>query len=123
MGHGCKDPRCTTTGGEHDKNGTPPYLGVQDDGQEAQGQGRPSSSSGLWELQEQLRDVLARGKPTYLLGDLNIDVLNAQSSDTRRYKTALSELNVTQLIDRPTHLRPNPSALDHIITNMLFYFI
>ncbi|KAF0299077.1 RNA-binding protein Raly [Amphibalanus amphitrite] len=52
------------------------------------------------------------------IAELNIDVLNAQSSDTRRYKTALSELNVTQLIDRPTHLRPNPSALDHIITNI-----
>ena len=77
-----------------------------------------SVSQAVDELQEQLRDVLARGKPTYLLGDLNIDVLNAQSSDTRRYKAALSELNVAQLIDQPTHLRPNPSALDHIITNI-----
>ena len=77
-----------------------------------------SVSQAVDELQEQLRDVLARGKPTYLLGDLNIDVLNAQSSDTRRYKAALSEPNVAQLIDQPTHLRPNPSALDHIITNI-----
>ena len=67
------------------------------------------------ELQEQLRDVLARGKPTYLLGDININVLNTQASDTRRYEAALSELNVTQLVYEPTHLLPSPSALDHVI--------
>ena len=70
------------------------------------------------ELQEQLLEILAKGKPTFLLGDMNINVLNTLASDTRRYETILSELNLTQLVDQPTHLLPTPTALDHIITNI-----
>ena len=67
------------------------------------------------ELQEQLREILGRNKPTKRL---KINILNTQASDTRRYETALSELNLTQLINQPTHLLSSPSALDHVITNV-----
>ncbi|KAF0299165.1 hypothetical protein FJT64_003567 [Amphibalanus amphitrite] len=70
------------------------------------------------ELQEQLREVLLRNRPVFLLGDININVLNTQSADVRRYQAALAELNMTQLIDRPTHPLPTPAALDHIVTNI-----
>ena len=77
-----------------------------------------SVSQAVDELQEQLREILSRDKPTYLLGDININILNTLASETRRYETALSELNLTQLINQPTHLLPTPTALDHIITNI-----
>ena len=70
------------------------------------------------ELQEQLREVLLRDRPVFLLGDININVLNAQSVDAKRYQAALAELNMTQLIDRPTHPLPTPAALDHVVTNV-----
>ena len=82
---------------------------------------RPPSGSvcqAVEELQEQLREVLLRNRPVFLLGDLNINVLNSQAADVRRYQTALAELSLTQLIDRPTHLLPTPTALDHVITNV-----
>ena len=75
-----------------------------------------SVSQAVEELQEQLRDVLTRDRPVFLLGDMNINVLNAQSTDTRHYEAALSELSLTQLINQPTHLLPTPTLLDHVIT-------
>ena len=70
------------------------------------------------ELQEQLREVLLKGKPMFLLGDLNVNILNEQDADARRYNAALDELNLVQLIDEPTHLLPTPAALDHVVTNV-----
>ena len=74
-----------------------------------------SITQAVEQLQEQLRDALTSGKPVYLLGDINVNVLNTESAEVRRYQSALSELNLVQLIQQPTHLMPTPTALDHII--------
>ena len=82
---------------------------------------RPPAGSvcqAIEELREQLQEVLLRERPVFLLGDMNINVLNTQGADVKRYQAALAELSVTQPIDRPTHLLPTPTSLDHIITNV-----
>ena len=70
------------------------------------------------QLQEQLQTVLTHGKPVLLLGDININVLNPDSTATRYYNSCLAELGLVQLVRQPTHLHPTPTALDHIITNI-----
>ena len=70
------------------------------------------------QLQEQLQTVLTHGKPVLLLGDININVLNPDSTATRYYNSCLAELGLVQLVRQPTHLHPIPTALDHIITNI-----
>ena len=72
----------------------------------------------LEHLHNQLRESAGAGRPVFLLGDTNFDVLNTTSSITRRYTDMLSELSMTQLVDGATHLHPTPTALDHAITNL-----
>ena len=81
---------------------------------------RPPDSpvaASLEHLEDQLREAAGAGRPVFALGDLNFNVLDSNSPDTRRYLQVIRELNMIQLIDGPTHLEPTPSALDHIITN------
>ena len=81
---------------------------------------RPPSSGvavSLDDLEAQLRRAASAGRPLFILGDFNFNVLDAAAPDTRRYLDLISELNLAQLIDGPTHLHPTPTALDHIITN------
>ena len=68
-------------------------------------------------LRDQLLDALASGKPVFLLGDVNIDVSRPSSSGVAAYTALLNELNLHQLVDRPTHLQPTPTILDHVVTN------
>lgn len=70
------------------------------------------------ELCDQLKLILAKGKPSFLLGDLNINVLNQNSAPGKCYQQMLDELDLKQLITEPTHLSPTPTAIDHIITNV-----
>ncbi|KAF0308165.1 hypothetical protein FJT64_020580 [Amphibalanus amphitrite] len=74
-------------------------------------------TSGLQHLEGQLRAALCTTKPVYLLGDININILDTDSSPVHHYHTMLHELNMTQLVKRPTHLHPTPAALDHVITD------
>ncbi|KAF0298913.1 hypothetical protein FJT64_003775 [Amphibalanus amphitrite] len=74
-------------------------------------------TSGLQHLEGQLRAALCTTKPVYLLGDININILDTDSSPVHRYHTMLHELIMTQLVKRPTHLHPTPAALDHVITD------
>ena len=69
-------------------------------------------------VEEQLREALISQKPLFLLGDININVIDTASADTRHYLSALSDLNLTQLVQEPTHLHPTPTCLDHAITNI-----
>lgn len=69
------------------------------------------------DITEQLRTALTNGKPTFCLGDFNINLLCPNGPGVRRYQTALSELNLYQLIRTPTHLEPSETLIDHIITN------
>ena len=81
---------------------------------------RPPNSgvaASLDHLEEQLRKATGAGRPLFTLGDFNFNVLDAAAPGTRRYLDLISELNLAQLIDGPTHLHPTPTALDHIITN------
>ena len=68
-------------------------------------------------LHDQLLEASATGRPLFLFGDMNIDVSRPDSSGVAAYSTMLSELNLCQLVREPTHLRPTPTILDHIITN------
>ena len=67
---------------------------------------------------EGLRDALATDRPTFCLGDVNIDALRQDTPICRRYMAVLNDLGLQQLVTEPTHLEPTPSLLDHIITNV-----
>ena len=68
-------------------------------------------------LRDQLLNVLAAGRPVFLLGDINIDISRPDARGVTAYKTLLNELSLHQLVQEPTHLSPTPTILDHIITN------
>ena len=75
-------------------------------------------SSSLECLQSLLLELKSLGKPLFVLGDMNFNVLNAEKHETKRYQLMLQELDLNQLISSPTHLYPTPTALDHAITNL-----
>ena len=77
---------------------------------------RPVTSS-LEHLEEQLKAALCTNRPVYLLGDINLNVLDTDTSPVQRYFSIVSELNMTQLVESSTHLHPTPAALDHVITD------
>ena len=65
-------------------------------------------------MQSQLVHVNATGRPLYLLGDLNIDLLQPGKPEVQHYQQALHDINVKQLVGSPT--RPESGSLiDHII--------
>ena len=69
-------------------------------------------------LQKQLLDISSFGRPWYLLGDTNLDLLQSERSEVAAYRTMLDELELSQLIREPTHPGTRPSLIDHIITNV-----
>ena len=74
-------------------------------------------SQELDELRSQLLDVIGAGKPIYLLGDLNVDLLRPEKTETVQYSALLTDLNLVQLVSQPTHPGSTPSLIDHIVTN------
>ena len=68
-------------------------------------------------LRDQLESALAKGKPVYVLGDFNVDLLSSDSADSRNFNVLLNDLNLTQLVREPTHPHPVPSLLDLAITS------
>ena len=82
---------------------------------------RPPSQSvtaGLDELHDELRAALSRGRPTFCLGDANVDLLRENGPGVRQYRAFLDDLGLRQLVSTPTHLEPTPTLLDHVITNL-----
>ena len=69
------------------------------------------------DLHYQLTCILSRGKPCYVLGDTNFDVLRPKKAGVTSYLRLLNELSLSQLITSPTHPGSHPSLIDHIITN------
>ena len=54
-----------------------------------------------------------------LSGDINVDLLRPEKSETRKYKEILDSLNLEQLVTKPTRTTHHSATLiDHIITNM-----
>ena len=82
---------------------------------------RPPASpiaSVLDDLHHQLTYVLSKGRPTFLLGDTNLDVLRPATPGLQRYLEMLSELSLKQLITEPTRTCETTATLiDHIITS------
>ena len=81
---------------------------------------RPPSavvSVSLNDLTHQLTQVLAKNKPTFLLGGTNFDLLDLNKPGVAAYSMMLQDLNLTQMVDSPTHPGATPSLLDHVITN------
>ena len=83
---------------------------------------RPPSSSlsdSLDDLSNQLHLVTCAGKPFFLLGDFNINLLRPTESCVRRYLAMFSDLNLYQLVTEPTREGlSEPSLIDHVITNV-----
>ena len=75
-------------------------------------------SSAVGDLYDQLLAALSYGKPTFCLGDTNINLLRPDGPGVRQYSSALHELDLLQLVKVPTHLEPSQSLIDHIITNV-----
>ena len=68
-------------------------------------------------LRAELQGAIATGKPVYVLGDFNINLLNPNGPGVRNFCAMLNDLSLHQLIDKPTHLHPIPTLLDLIVTN------
>ena len=64
--------------------------------------GEPSVPA-IDDLQEQLTHVLARGKPMFVLGDTNFDVLRPTKPGVEAYLQMLNSLSLKQLITAATH--------------------
>ena len=69
-------------------------------------------------LRVQLQIALTSGKPTFVLGDFNINLLRPEAPGVRGFNTMLADLNLYQLVDKPTHLHPTPTLLDLVLTNV-----
>ena len=69
-------------------------------------------------LRGQFEMALAVGKPVYVLGDFNVNLLSGDSADSLHFNSLLRDLNMSQLITEPTHPHPVPSLLDLAITNV-----
>ena len=67
---------------------------------------------------DQLRDALAAGRPTFYLGDVNVDAMRQDTPICRRYMRVLNDLGLQQLVTEPTHPEPTPTLLYHIITDV-----
>ena len=68
-------------------------------------------------LRAELSGAIAIGKPVYVLGDFNINLLNLNGPGVRNFCAMVNDLSLHQLIDKPTHLHPIPTLLDLIVTN------
>ena len=58
--------------------------------------------------------AIGNGKPVYLLGDFNLDLLQPARPEVRRYIQIIHDLNMKQLVTDPT--RPESGTLiDHVV--------
>ena len=65
-------------------------------------------------LSHQLQAACCFGKPLFLLGDANINVLDDSTLQMRNYTTVFDEHGMEQLVQDSTHLHPVPTALVHL---------
>ena len=78
---------------------------------------RPPSAAitpSLQDLSHQLTQVLAKDKPTFLLGDTNFDLLNAHKPGVSAYCQLMKDYSLSQLIKSPTHPSLIPTLQDHL---------
>ena len=68
-------------------------------------------------LRGQLETAIGVGKPVYVLGDFNVNLLNSETSDAVNFNALLSDLSLSQLVREPTHPHPVPALLDLAITS------
>lgn len=82
---------------------------------------RPPSSpiaSVLDDLHHQITYVLSKGRPMFLLGDANLDILRPTTPGLQRYLEMLHGFSLEQLITDPTRTCQSTATLiDHIITS------
>ena len=67
------------------------------------------------DLHDQLLHVMARGKPVYMLGDTNFDVLRPAKPGVAAYIQLLHNLSLSQLIDTPILTR---HKIQHLLTTL-----
>jgi len=80
---------------------------------------RPPSSKAIWNdnFLKQMENVLAQEKETYILGDINKDLLNTQIRDN--WMEFIESLGLLQMVNEPTRVTEKSSTLiDHIYTNL-----
>lgn len=75
------------------------------------------AAAALDDLHRQLTSVLARGRPTYMIGDTNFDVLRPSKPGVTPYIQLLSDLALTQMVTEPTRPGESPSLLDHLVAS------
>ena len=68
-------------------------------------------------IRGQLELALATGKHVFALGDFNVNLLASDTADARSFCMLLKDLNLTQLVTKPTHPHPVSSLLDLAITS------
>ena len=81
---------------------------------------RPPScpaAAALDDLHRQLTAILARDRPTYMLGDTNFDVLRPSKPGVTPYIQLLGDLALTQMVTEPTRPGDSPSLLDHLVAS------
>ena len=71
------------------------------------------------DMHDQFAHVISKMKPVYIIGDTNFDITRSDKVGVKEYLRLLSDLSLHQMIKSPTHPGPNPSLIDHLITNRL----
>ena len=69
------------------------------------------------DMHDQFAYVISKLKPVYIFGDTNFDITQPAKTGVKEYLRLLSDLSLHQLIKSPTRPGPNPSLIDHLITN------
>ena len=69
------------------------------------------------DLNCQFTHIISKRKPVYILGDTTFDTSRPAKVGVREYSRLLDDLSLHQLITSPTRPGPNPSLIDHLITN------
>ena len=72
----------------------------------------------LREIADQVEDIgVPQNEDITLIGDCNVNLLN-NNATKRNFVNAMKNMNLTQLIDKPTHITANTERLiDHVWTN------
>ena len=82
---------------------------------------RPPSAPvarGLKLIKQQFHAAISANKPVIGMGDININMLDANKPGVRGLSEILNDLSLKQLVTQATHLHPTPTLLDLIITNI-----
>ena len=82
---------------------------------------RPPKSSVpafIEDIHHQLTFILSRNQPLYVMGDMNLHLMEPTANEVQQYCAMLHELSIDQLVTSPTRTTATTAMLiDHVLTS------